>query len=148
VGASGGAVGPRGGDDLRDADVAAVAACLGAKLADKVWRKAEDGSRGQGATGLRGEDSLRGERDSGHGVGEARVLAAARGATLRSIGRGSFGEVAVAWPSEMRCGLFVVARPSECVHRFVQQRRLSTSKYSTSFGAQKKLKTVFLNCVV
>lgn len=80
MGAHGGAVGPRGGDDLRDADVAAVAARLGAELADEVWREAEDGGGGQGAAGLGGEDRLRGERDGGHGVGGgARVSAAARG---------------------------------------------------------------------
>lgn len=111
MGASSEAVGPRGGDDLRDADVAAVASCLGAELADEVWREAEDGGRGQGAAGLGGEDRLRSERHGGHGVRGARVSASAREGTLRSFGRGGFEEVevAVAWPFEMRCGLFVVA---------------------------------------
>lgn len=50
-GGSGGAgVRPGGGDDLRDADVAAVAALLDAKLADKVGGEAED-ERGQAVAG-------------------------------------------------------------------------------------------------
>lgn len=40
--AGGGVVGPRSGDDLRDADVAAVATGLGAELALEVGREAED----------------------------------------------------------------------------------------------------------
>lgn len=54
VGTRDGAVGPRGGDDLRDADVAAVAAGLGAELADKVGREAEDGGGGENTAGVRG----------------------------------------------------------------------------------------------
>ena len=42
-GGDGGAVGPGGGDDLRDANVAAVAAGLGAELADEIGRETEDG---------------------------------------------------------------------------------------------------------
>jgi len=67
VGAAGGAVRPRRGDDLRDADVAAVAAGLGAELAHEVWREAEDCGGGEGAARLGGEDHLRRERDGGHG---------------------------------------------------------------------------------
>jgi len=65
--AAGGAVRPRRGDDLRDADVAAVAAGLGAELAHEVWREAEDCGGGEGAARLGGEDHLRRERDGGHG---------------------------------------------------------------------------------
>lgn len=45
-GAGGDVVGPRSCDDLRDADVAAVAARLGAELALEVGREAEDEGRG------------------------------------------------------------------------------------------------------
>jgi len=65
--AAGGAVRPRRGDDLRDADVAAVAAGLGAELAHEVWRETEDCGGGEGAARLGGEDHLRRERDGGHG---------------------------------------------------------------------------------
>lgn len=47
-GGSGGRIGgPRGGDDLRDADVAAVPPGLGAELAHEVGRELED-QRGEG----------------------------------------------------------------------------------------------------
>ncbi|CAN6312584.1 unnamed protein product, partial [Urochloa humidicola] len=90
-GAAGGAVRPRGGDDLRDADVAAVASGLGAELAHEVWREAEDGGGGEGAARLGGEDHLRRERDGGHGWGEEEELGFRwRRGALGSIGRGGF----------------------------------------------------------
>lgn len=55
VGGDGAAIGPSGGDDLRDAYVATVAAGLGAELADEVGRETEDGGGGKGTAVVAGE---------------------------------------------------------------------------------------------
>lgn len=73
AGEGGGArgVGPGGGDDLRDADVAAVAAGLGAELADEVWREAEDGGGGERGGRVGGQERRGREGgDGGHGEEE------------------------------------------------------------------------------
>ena len=76
----GGVVRPRGGDDLRDTDVAAVPPGLGAELADEVGGKSEDGrgaevnrrcgvdpTRKPGAgAGLGGSENPRRIRADGH----------------------------------------------------------------------------------